>query len=122
MRVSPMTPGRDPCRLGGLHREGRGRLSVEKRRFLRRGPLESPDPQCNLRHLGIRRALAPGHHTEREDREGAAVVELTELVDLSDWPEGTRLIVRREPLHPGAQHSLFPSLAYRYWGVSPDQA
>ena len=29
-------------------------------------------------------------------------------VGLSDWPAGTRLIVRREPLHPGAQQALFP--------------
>jgi len=49
------------------------------------------------------------------------VAELTELVDLSEWPEGTRLIVRREPLHPSAQHSLFPSLEYRYWGHYTDQ-
>jgi len=32
------------------------------------------------------------------------------------------LIVRREPLHPGAQRSLFPSLDYRYWGFYTDQA
>jgi len=56
-----------------------------------------------------------------EDREGAAVVELTDLVTLTDWPEGTRLIVRREPLHPGVQRSLFPSLEYRYWGFYTDQ-
>lgn len=56
-----------------------------------------------------------------EPRRGAAVAELTDLVDLSDWPEGTRLIVRREPLHPGAQTSLFPSLEYRYWGHYTDQ-
>jgi len=56
-----------------------------------------------------------------EDRQGAAVIELTELVALPDWPEGTRLIVRREPLHPGVQHSLFPSLEYRYWGFYTDQ-
>ena len=56
-----------------------------------------------------------------EDREGAAVVELTELVELTDWPEDTRLIVRREPLYPGVQHSLFPSLEYRYWGFYTDQ-
>ncbi len=56
-----------------------------------------------------------------EDREGAAVIELTDLVTLPDWPEGTRLIVRREPLHPGVQHSLFPSLEYRYWGFYTDQ-
>jgi hypothetical protein len=56
-----------------------------------------------------------------EVREGAGVIELTGQVDLSSWPEGTRLIVRREPLHPGAQHSLFPSLEYRYWGFYTDQ-
>lgn len=55
-----------------------------------------------------------------EPRPGAAVAELTELVDLSDWPDGTRLIVRREPLHPGAQQSLFPSTMFRYWGHYTD--
>ena len=35
------------------------------------------------------------------------MAELTDLVDLAAWPPGTRLVVRREPLHP-AQHSLFP--------------
>ncbi len=54
-------------------------------------------------------------------RPGASVCEVTDLVDLSAWPEGTRLIVRREPLHPGAQHSLFPSLEFRYWGHYTDQ-
>ena len=29
--------------------------------------------------------------------------------------------MRREPLHPGVQHSLFPSLEYRYWGFYTDQ-
>lgn len=55
-----------------------------------------------------------------EERDGAAVTELTELIDLSGWPAGTRLIVRREPLHPGAQHSLFPSSMFRYWGHYTD--
>ena len=54
-------------------------------------------------------------------REGSAVCELTELVELGSWPEGTRLIVRREPLHPGAQRSLFPSFEFRYWGFYTDQ-
>jgi hypothetical protein len=30
------------------------------------------------------------------------------------------LIVRREPLHPGAQQSLFPSMLFRYWGHYTD--
>lgn len=40
-------------------------------------------------------------------RDGAWVVELSDLVDMSAWPEGTRLICRRERPHPGAQLSLF---------------
>lgn len=57
-----------------------------------------------------------------EARADAKVIELTDRVDLSGWPEGTRLIVRREPRHPGAQHSLFPSETFRYWGHFTDQA
>jgi hypothetical protein len=56
-----------------------------------------------------------------DERAGAAVCEVTDLVDLSAWPQGTRLIVRREPLHPGAQQTLFPSLEFRYWAHYTDQ-
>jgi len=55
-----------------------------------------------------------------EPRDGAAVTELTEFCTLKGWPKGTRLIVRREPLHPGAQTTLFPSLDYRFWGFYTD--
>lgn len=79
-------------------------------------------------HTAISRALGDEGRWQQaltqggEDRRGAAVAELTDLLDVSDWPEGTRLIVRREPLHPGAQQSLFPSLQFRYWGHWTDQA
>ena len=36
-------------------------------------------------------------------RDGAWVAEVTGLVDLSAWPAGTRLILRKERPHPGAQ-------------------
>ena len=71
--------------------------------------------------VGLEEVWTPALHQDGSPREGAAVADLSELVDLSEWPEGTRLIVRREPLHPGAQHSLFPSLEYRYWGHYSDQ-
>ncbi|MBA2309732.1 MAG: IS1380 family transposase [Pseudonocardiales bacterium] len=48
------------------------------------------------------------------------VAEVTDLCDLSDWPSGTRMIVRREHLHQGAQRSLFPSTEFRYWGHYTD--
>ena len=36
-------------------------------------------------------------------RDGAWVAEATDLVDLGGWPAGTRLILRKERPHPGAQ-------------------
>lgn len=56
-----------------------------------------------------------------EERDESAVCELTSLIDDAKLPTGTRLVVRREPLHPGAQRSLFPSLDFRYWGFYTDQ-
>jgi hypothetical protein len=46
-----------------------------------------------------------------EPRHGAEVCELTGLVDDAGYPNGTRFIVRRETPHPGAQLSLFDSIA-----------
>jgi hypothetical protein len=40
-------------------------------------------------------------------RDGASVTELTSLIDLDSWGEGTRLFSRRERPHPGAQLTLF---------------
>jgi hypothetical protein len=42
-------------------------------------------------------------HQDMEIREGAEVAEITDRLDLSAWPQGTRAIVRREEPHPGAQ-------------------
>jgi len=50
-----------------------------------------------------------------EPRDGAGVVEITDLVDLTRWPAGMRLIVRRERPHPGASLTLFEAAdGYRY--------
>jgi hypothetical protein len=56
-----------------------------------------------------------------ELRDGAWVAELTDHVDLSGWPEGSRLIVRRERPHPGAQFQIFDDLGYRYTCFLTDQ-
>ena len=44
-------------------------------------------------------AIEPGD----ELRDGAWVAEATDLVDLTSWPAGARLILRKERPHPGAQ-------------------
>jgi hypothetical protein len=56
-----------------------------------------------------------------KEREGAWVTELTDDVDLSAWPEGTRLIVRRERPHPGAQFCVFDAEGYRHTAFITDQ-
>ena len=45
----------------------------------------------------------PAYDPDGTAREGADVAELTGLLDLNEWPEGMRVIVRRERPHPGAQ-------------------
>jgi hypothetical protein len=45
-----------------------------------------------------------------EIRDGAWVAEVTDGVDLSAWPEGARLMVRKERPHPGATLSLFDTI------------
>ncbi len=59
---------------------------------------------------------------EGKERDGAQVVELGDRVDLSSWPQGTRLIVRRERPHPGAQFQVFDAQGYRHTAFITDQA
>jgi hypothetical protein len=49
-----------------------------------------------------------------DEREDAEVAEITDLVDLSRWPEGTRAIARREEPHPGAQLTFTDFEGRRY--------
>ena len=55
------------------------------------------------------------------ERDGACVAELTDHLNLSAWPEGSRLIVRRERPHPGAQFTIFDEHGYRHTCFLTDQ-
>ena len=50
-----------------------------------------------------KKAWTPAYNADGKPRKGAWVVEITGMTDLSAWPEGTRLILRKERPHPGAQ-------------------
>ena len=50
-----------------------------------------------------RNVWAPALDAHDEVRDGAWVAELTGLMDLTGWPQGMRVIVRKERPHPGAQ-------------------
>jgi hypothetical protein len=49
------------------------------------------------------RVWEPAYDARGQVRPGAWVAELTGLLDLSPWPAGMRVIVRKERPHPGAQ-------------------
>lgn len=53
--------------------------------------------------LNLAEGWYPAIDTDGGIRDGAWVAEATTLVNLSSWPPGTRLILRRERPHPGAQ-------------------
>ena len=46
---------------------------------------------------------APAYNADGDPRQGADVAEITDLLDLTGWPEGMRVIMRREKPHPGAR-------------------
>jgi hypothetical protein len=54
-------------------------------------------------------------------RENGQVAEITDRVELSSWPTGSRLIVRRERPHPGAQLSFTDHDGYRFQAILTDQ-
>ena len=56
-----------------------------------------------------------------EQRDGADVAEITDLVDLSRWPDGTRAIARREEPHPGAQLTFTDLDGHRFQVFITDQ-
>jgi hypothetical protein len=56
-----------------------------------------------------------------QEREGAWVAELTDEVELGAWPEGTRLLVRKEIPHPGAQLRFTDLDGHRYQCFLTDQ-
>jgi Transposase DDE domain group 1 len=60
-------------------------------------------------------------NADGEDREGGWVAELTDQLDPSAWPEGSRLICRRERPHPGAQFTIFDEHGHRYTCFLTDQ-
>jgi hypothetical protein len=66
-------------------------------------------------------AWTPAVNQDGQPRDGAWVAELTGLVNLDSWPEGTRLICRRERPHPGAQLSFTDLDGHRFQCFITDQ-
>lgn len=78
----------------------------------------------------VRRAIArvpqerwhPALAQDGSARDNGEVAEATDLIDLSAWPEGSRLLVRRERPHPGAQLSFTDADGHRFQAILTDRA
>jgi hypothetical protein len=67
-----------------------------------------------------KRAWTPAYDINGEPRDGAWVAELTGLLDLSKWPNGSRVLVRRERPHPGAQLRFTDADGHRFTAFITD--
>ena len=55
------------------------------------------------------------------ERSNGQVAEVTDQLDLSGWPAGSRVIVRRERAHPGAQLTFTDHDGHRFQAILTDQ-
>jgi hypothetical protein len=55
------------------------------------------------------------------ERANGQVAEITTALDLTGWPEGSRVIVRRERAHPGAQLTFTDHDGHRFQAILTDQ-
>ena len=65
-------------------------------------PAHTPD----LLELIPEHVWAPALDAHDEIRDGAWVAEITDLLNLENWPKAMRVIVRKERPHPGAQLTI----------------
>ena len=96
----------DHCHDGNL----RFSFGYELTETVRAAILQTPDD-----------AWIPALDQDGSERENGEVVEITDRLDLSTWPDGSRLIVRRERPHPGAQLSFTDHDGYRFQAILTDQ-
>ena len=96
----------DHCHGGNL----RFSFGYELTETVRSAILQTPDD-----------AWVPALDQDGSERENGQVVEITDRLDLSTWPDGSRLIVRRERPHPGAQLSFTDHDGYRFQAILTDQ-
>ena len=62
----------------------------------------------------------PAYDGDGQVRDGAWVADITGMLDLSSWPAGMRVIVRKERPHPGAQLRFTDIDGHRFTAFATD--
>lgn len=76
----------------------------------------------NVLPLIPQKAWTRAYNSDGEERDGAWVADITGMLDLSAWPKGLRVIVRKEIPHPGAQLRITDIDGMRYTAFATNQA
>lgn len=71
-------------------------------------------------HTGDAAAWTPATSPDGKPRDDAHVAELADVPLGDHWPDGLRVIARREPLHPGAQQTFDDIDGHRFTAVLTD--
>ncbi len=66
-------------------------------------------------------AWNPAKDQDATQRDNGQVAEVTDRLDLAGWPAASRVIVRRERPHPGAQLSFSDHDGHRFQAILTDQ-
>jgi hypothetical protein len=65
-------------------------------------------------------AWTPAYDGDGQVRDGAWVADITGMLDLSSWPAGMRVIIRKERPHPGAQLRFTDIDGHRFTASATD--
>lgn len=68
-----------------------------------------------------KKAWTRAYDSDGTERDGAWVAEITGMLDLSAWPAGMRVMVRKEEPHPGAQLRITDIDGMRYTAFATNQ-
>lgn len=63
---------------------------------------------------------SPAYNIDGDPRDGAWIAEITDMLDLTKWPTGSRVIIRRERPHPGAQLRFTDTNGHRFTAFITD--
>jgi hypothetical protein len=91
------------CDSGGGTHEFLAWLAKPGRRLAYSVGFTMTDEVCEAVGKVPAAAWTPAYDGDGQVRDGAWVAELSGLLNLSSWPKGMRVIVRKERPHPGAQ-------------------
>ncbi|MGP5384046.1 IS1380 family transposase [Glutamicibacter arilaitensis] len=60
-----------------------------------------------IRWIDEKKYWEPALSADGDQRDDAWVIDASKVIELKDYPPGTRIYLRAEPLHPGAKATLF---------------